>query len=174
MAVPSDVDEDPIKEEGKRKGFSAEDLSLRLAQEKARTVSQQYPYSYVLGADQVLDCGGTLYDKPASLDEARTHLIALRGCTHRLVNGLVICKGADNLWTHTAVAHLTMRNFSDAFLDSYLKESGDDLLTSVGGYRLEDLGCQLFDSIEGDYFTILGLPMLPLLAYLRHIHILES
>lgn len=175
MTVASNVDEESLKAEFKKSGGgSAENLSLRLAEEKARVVSQLYPYSFVLGADQVLECEGRLFDKPASLSEARSHLIALRGRQHRLVNGLVVCKGADVLWSHTAIATLTFRDFSDDFLDRYLQISGESLLSSVGGYRLEDQGSQLFDSIEGDYFTILGLPMLPLLAYLRQIHILET
>jgi len=174
MAVSSDVDEAAIKDNFKRKSICAEDLSLRLAEAKALAVSPLYPYSYVLGADQILDCEGRLFDKPVSLSEARTHLVALRGRQHRLVNGLVVYKGGEMLWSHTAIAHLAFRDFSDGFLDSYIKAAGESLLMSVGGYRLEDLGSQLFASIEGDYFTILGLPMLPLLAYLRQIHILES
>ena len=174
MAVASNVDEDAIKRPYIKKNSTAEALALELARAKAETVSQQYPYSFVLGADQILDCAGTFLDKPKSISEARDHLSGLRGRSHRLVNGLVVVKGGEIQWSHTAIATLYMRDFSDAFLDDYLKRSGDILLSSVGAYRLEALGGQLFDRIEGDYFTVLGLPLLPLLSFLRHIHILQD
>ena len=170
MSVSSDVDEYAIKQ--KHSG-SVESLCLKLAQAKAQAVSLRYPYSYVLGTDQVLDCNGQIFDKPNSLSDARTHLSELRGHKHRLVNGLVIVKGSKVQWSYSAFATLIMREFSDAFLDDYLKQIDDNLLSSVGGYQLESRGSQLFEYIEGDYFTILGLPLLPLLAYLRQIHILK-
>lgn len=170
MSVSSDVDEYAIKQ--KHTG-SVESLCLKLSQAKAEAVSLLYPYSYVLGADQVLDCNGQIFDKPNSLSDARTHLSELRGHKHRLVNGLVIVKGSKVQWSYSAFATLIMREFSDAFLDDYLKQIDDNLLSSVGGYQLESRGSQLFEHIEGDYFTILGLPLLPLLAYLRQIHILK-
>lgn len=171
MPVISDVDEDAIKQ---KYSGSVENLCLQLAQAKAQAVSSLYPYSYVLGADQVLDCEGKLFDKPHSMAEAADHLRHLRGRSHRLVNGLVMVKGSEVQWTYTGIATLKMRNFSDDFLDTYLGLSNDNLLSSVGGYQLEDRGCQLFEHIEGDYFTILGLPLLPLLDYLRQIHILQD
>ena len=170
MSVSSDVDEYAIKQ--KHSG-SVESLCLKLAQAKAQAVSLRYPYSYVLGTDQVLDCNGQIFDKPNSLSDARTHLSELRGHKHRLVNGLVMVKGSKVQWSYSAFATLIMREFSDAFLDDYLKQIDDNLLSSVGGYQLESRGSQLFEYIEGDYFTILGLPLLPLLAYLRQIHILK-
>ena len=170
MSVSSDVDEHAIKQ--KHTG-SVESLCLKLAQAKAQAVSLLYPYSYVLGTDQVLDCNGRIFDKPKSLTDVRSHLNQLRGHKHQLVNGLVIVKGSKVQWSYTAFATLIMREFSDAFLNDYLKQIDDNLLSSVGGYQLESRGSQLFEHIEGDYFTILGLPLLPLLAYLRQIHILK-
>jgi septum formation protein len=121
----------------------------------------------VIGADQVLNLGGRIFDKPASAHEARRHLLELRGRSH-ILETAVCCAAADNIvWRHLGRATLTMRMFSDAFLDDYLSRTGSDVLTSVGGYRLESLGAQLFDAVEGDYFTILGLPLLPLLDFLR-------
>ena len=174
MTVASRVDEDSIKTAAAERSGGAADLALVLATAKAAAVSTSYPYSYVLGADQILECGGTLFDKPRSLQQARQQLLQLRGCRHRLVNGLVILKSGQTVWSHTETATLTMRDFSERFLDSYLDTVGEQVLSSVGGYQLEGPGSQLFESVDGDYFSILGLPLLPLLAYLRHIHILEQ
>lgn len=174
MAVASNVDESGIKSAHDGQNTSTENLTFELALAKARAVSQQYPYSYVLGADQICVGDNHRFDKPKDLNEAREHLKRLRGRSHKLVNGLVILKGSEVLWRHTETATLTMRDFSDSYLERYLIAVGEDVLSSVGGYRLELLGSQLFDAIEGDYFTILGLPLLPLLAYLRHIHILDD
>ena len=174
MAVSSEVDEDAIKARFTTNNSNAEQLSLKLAHAKASSVSQKYPYSFVLGADQILECEGSLFDKPKSMEQARQHLISLRGRRHRLINGLVIVKETETQWSHTEIATLYMRDFSDAFLDDYLQASGNVLLSSVGGYLLEERGGQLFDRIEGDYFTVLGLPLLPLLGFLRHIHILQD
>ena len=159
MAVASDVDEDPIKASFDGQNSSTKDLTLKLAHAKADAVSQHYPYSYVLGADQILVCDNRRFDKPKNRAQARDHLTL---------------KGSETVWSHTEVATLKMRDFSDAFLDKYLQEEGLQVLASVGGYRLEGHGSQLFEDIQGDYFTILGLPLLPLLAYLRHIHILDT
>jgi len=169
MTVSSDVDEYAIKQEH---SGSVESLCLKLAKAKAQAVSSLYPYSYVLGTDQVLDCNGQIFNKPNSLQDVRTQLSQLSGHRHRLVNGLAIVKGSKEQWTYTVFATLKMRKFSNAFLDDYIKQIDDNLLSSVGGYQLESRGSQLFEHIDGDYFTILGLPLLPLLAYLRKIHIL--
>ena len=169
MTVSSDVDEYVIKQEH---SGSVESLCLKLAQAKAQAVSSLYPYSYVLGTDQVLECNGQIFNKPNSLPIVRSQLSQLSGQRHRLVNGLVMVKGSKVQWSHTAFATLKMRKLSDTFLDDYIKQTDDNLLSSVGGYQLESHGSQLFEYIEGDYFTILGLPLLPLLAYLRQIHIL--
>ena len=169
MTVSSDVDEYVIKQEH---SGSVESLCLKLAQAKAQAASSLYPYSYVLGTDQVLECNGQIFNKPNSLPIVRSQLSQLSGQRHRLVNGLVMVKGSKVQWSHTAFATLKMRKLSDTFLDDYIKQIDDNMSSSVGGYQLESRGSQLFEYIDGDYFTILGLPLLPLLAYLRQIHIL--
>ena len=174
MAVASDVDEDQIKSAADSQNLLIEDLTLKLAYAKAEAVSQRYPYSYVLGADQILVCETRRFDKPKNMAQVRDHLRYLRAKEHRLVNGLVILKGSEIVWSHREIATLVMRDFTDAFLDKYLQSEGKQVLGSVGGYLLEGQGSQLFEEIRGDYFTILGLPLLPLLAYLRHIHILDA
>lgn len=122
----------------------------------------------------MLECDGAWFDKPADRAEAKAHLQALRGRKHRLVSGVVALMNGQRQWHHVDVATLTMRDFSDAFIDRYLDAMGDAVLTSVGAYQLEGLGSQLFNRIEGDYFTILGMPLLPVLDYLRQRRILAS
>ena len=147
--------------------MSVEQTTLRLAIAKADRVSQRHPDKLVLGADQILECNGEWFDKPVDMNGARMHLKKLRGQRHRLVNGLVIVHRGTIIWTHTAFATLEMRDFSDAFLEAYLERSGEKILGSVGAYLLEAEGAQLFHTIEGDYFTVLGLSLLPVLAFLR-------
>ncbi len=159
----SHVDENIIKAQE----LSVEQTALDLSKAKATAVSRQYPDAYVIGADQMMDCEGVRFDKPVSLAQAREHLVSLRGKIHHLISAVSIVKGGECLWSHTQIAELEMREFSHAFLDEYLKEVGEDVLTTVGGYRLESIGVQLFNRIEGDYFTILGLPLLAVLDFLR-------
>lgn len=150
-----------------------EETVLELAQAKASAVSARFPGAYVLGADQILDLGGIWYDKPRDHDEAVGHLRAFRGKAHHLVNGLAVVRDNERIWAWEETAHMTVRDFSDGFLGRYLKNSGGEILESVGAYRLEGMGAQLFERIDGDYFTVLGLPLLPLLAFLRQIGITE-
>lgn len=173
MPVASCVDEDRIKSAFEQGENAIGDLTVELAAAKARSVSARYPYSYVLGADQILVCDNIRFDKPKSIAEARDHLMTLRGRDHYLVNGLVVVKNDEQTWAHQSRVHLKMRDFSDDFLNRYLSQMGDKVLRSVGGYLLEETGSQLFETIEGDYFSVLGLPLLPLLAYLRDIHIVD-
>ena len=142
-------------------------LAATLALAKAEAVSARRPEAIVLGADQVLECEGRLFDKPRDANEARAQLVVLRGREHRLMNGLALVRAGRTLWRHDDEARLWMRDFTDAFLDGYLAEAGPDILESVGAYRLEGRGAQLFSRIEGDFFSILGLPLLPLLDALR-------
>lgn len=167
-ACVSGVDEDAIKQSSNSDGNSDERaLSIALSVAKAQAVSADRPGAYIIGADQVLACDGRLFDKPADMQTARQNLAFLRGKTHSLLSGVALLRDGDILWHHCAEARLTMRDFSDDFLDTYLAQSGAEILSSVGCYRLEALGSQLFENINGDYFTILGLPLLPLLEALR-------
>jgi septum formation protein len=161
------VDEAEVKTALKAEGASAAVVAETLAELKALKVSRRRPGALVVGCDQMLDCDGRWFDKPGSLDAARTQLLALAGRRHRLLCGVVVVRDGVRIWHHNAVATLTMRGFSEAFLDAYLAAAGDAALASVGAYQLEGLGAQLFARIEGDYFTILGLPLLPLLDFLR-------
>jgi septum formation protein len=121
----------------------------------------------VIGADQMLACGQDVFDKPANRDQAREQLSDLRGREHQLLTAIVVAKGANIIWKHTDTPRLTMRDFSAEYLETYLDSIGESAMKSVGAYQLEGRGAQLFEKIEGDYFSILGLPLLPLLAFLR-------
>lgn len=147
--------------------WTPERTANELAAAKAISISRAEPSSLVIGADQVLSHRGRMVDKPASRDDCRQQLIALRGSSHQLISAVCCASNGEFLWKHTSVATLHMRSFTMKFLDEYLTMVGDDCLTSVGGYKLESAGIQLFDSVDGDYFTILGLPLLPLLGFLR-------
>ena len=164
--APSGVDEAALKAGLMHEGATPRDLADALAAAKAVKVSMRRA-GLVIGADTTLDLDGALYDKPASLDEARAHLRAFRGRTHRLHSAAVIAEGGRAVWRRVETASLSVRDFSEDFLDAYLAAEGEALLASVGCYRLEGLGAQLFSRIEGDYFTILGLPLLAILDYLR-------
>jgi septum formation protein len=164
QAIGSGVDEAVLKQ-----GFSGppEALAQALAEAKARAVAAAHPGALVLGADQLLVCGEKVFDKPENLEEAAGHLRHLAGRTHRLVTSACVVRGNAVAWAHTEAATLTMREFTEDFLTSYIKAEGTEILGCVGAYRLEGLGAQLFSRVEGDYFTILGLSLLPLLGFLR-------
>lgn len=164
---PAHVDEDEIKRALRAEGTSAIDAATTLAELKAGRISASVPGALVIGADQILVCHGEWFDKPRDMDHARAHLQALRGHDHGLATAAVVIRDGRRIWHHAETPRLTMRPFSDAFIDDYLARAGTDILTSVGAYRLEATGVQLFSRIEGDFFSILGLPLLPLLAFLR-------
>jgi septum formation protein len=165
-AVGSGVDEDAAKARLLSEDAGPRDIAQALAETKAVVVSLHRP-GLVIGADQTLDLDGSLFDKVETLAEARHRLERLRGRTHQLHSGVAVARDGAVIWRETQSATLTMRVFSDPFLDDYLARSGEAALSSVGCYQLEGQGLQLFERIEGDYFTILGLPMLSLLALLR-------
>jgi septum formation protein len=171
---PAAVDEEPVFAALAEEGAGGRDVADALAELKARRASMTDPERLVLAADQVMACGDRLYMKPADLAEARTHLESLRAKTHTLYSAAVAARGSEILWRQVDTAKLTMRPFTDAFLDRYLSEAGDSVLSSVGAYRLEGLGAQLFARIDGSYFTILGLPLFGVLDFLRVQKVLDT
>jgi len=162
----SAVDEEALKAQLLEGGARPIEIAADLASAKAMQVSQTEP-GLVIGADQTLDLDGHLFNKPQSLEDLREQLAQLRGHRHSLHSALALAQDGKIVWQEVVSAHLTMRDFSDAFLHAYLADHGQDVLGCVGGYKLESAGVQLFDQIEGDYFTILGLPLTGLLGALR-------
>ncbi|MFP4538970.1 MAG: Maf family protein [Dichotomicrobium sp.] len=172
--VPSDLDEASARAALDDEGDVTQpgDIAELLAIAKATDISSANPDAVVIGADQVLAFGGQVWQKPADFDAARTQLLELRGKTHELHSAVCLCRGGQHLWSHVDSATLTMRDFSPEFVGRYLSLAGAPVLGSVGAYHLEGAGVQLFETVEGDYFTVLGLPLLPLLAKLREMGIL--
>ncbi|MEM9178625.1 MAG: Maf family protein [Pseudomonadota bacterium] len=173
QSIKPNVDEDAAKKAMRSEGLSVSNQAMRLAEMKAVKVSSQVQ-GLVIGGDQMLNLEGEAFDKPINLEGAAKHLKKLSGKTHTLETAIVIAESGEPIWRHMARPHLTVRTLSDAFIDSYIKSCGPPLLTTVGAYQLEGLGAQLFSKIEGDYFSILGLPLLPLLDYLRIRNVLEQ
>jgi septum formation protein len=164
---PAAIDESAVKASLAAERLGAGEMAVQLADMKAARISARHPGLIVLGADQILECDKRAFDKPVDLAEARDQLLQLRGRGHRLYASLVALRDGRRLWQHTSQAVLTMRDFSNGFLEQYLGAIGPAALESVGAYQLEGRGAQLFARIDGDYFTILGLPLLPLLEFLR-------
>lgn len=167
-AVAPAVDEDALKARMRQAGKPVgPGMATALARAKAVSVSNRHEDALVIGADQILVCDGEAFDKPSSITEARIQLERLRGQTHRLLTSVAVAERARVIWSAKVQSRLTMRTFSDPFLSSYLRSEGKSVTESVGAYRLEGRGLQLFSAVEGDYFSILGLPLLRLLEYLR-------
>lgn len=173
---PADLDERAIRDVLTRENAEIEpiDIAEVLARAKAEDVSSRNPEALVIGADQVLAFDGEIFEKPADVGKAREMLMRLRGSVHQLHSVVTIAEGGRSGWVWSDTAHLTMRPFSIAFLEDYLVRAGPGILESVGAYRLEEIGVQLFDRIEGDFFTILGMPLVPLLGELRSRAVLPS
>ena len=160
------VDEAAIKAAMLTEQSPLPDIADALAEAKALRVSRQEP-GLVIGADQIMAMKGQLFDKPVSIEAARERLIQMRGKKHELIGAVVIAENGQPVWRHRSRTQLWVRNFSNDFLDDYVDQEGDLLTKSVGAYRFEGLGSQLFERVEGDFFSILGLSLLPVLDYLR-------
>lgn len=172
--LASTIDERALETSVTGSGATPQDLALFLAQAKAADVSRSHPQALVLGADQTLSLGDTVLHKAQTMEEATERLLDLSGKTHQLNSAIVLARDGQTLWRHVSVARLTMRTLSPAFVARHLAATGDAILGSVGCYQLEGMGLQLFETIEGDYFTIVGLPMLPLLRQLRQMEELDG
>ena len=162
---PAGIDEEEITRSLASRA-APQELASTLAEMKAVKISSRHPEAFVIGADSTLACNGRLFDKPPTPEAARKQLMALRGQTHELFSSVVVARGGQRLWHWSERARLTMRPFNEAFVDAYLSRAGTDVLASVGAYQLEGLGAHLFTRVDGDYFTILGLPLLPMLTFL--------
>ncbi|MFC3125025.1 Maf family protein [Pseudoroseomonas globiformis] len=173
-AVPAAVDEAALKEAARADGFSPADAAILLAEAKAIRIARREPEALVIGADQLLVCDGQWFSKPENREAAREQLVALRNRTHTLFTAQVLWRHGQRVWHHVAAPKLTMRDFSEPFLDRYLAAEGEAVCASVGAYRLEGLGVQLFREIEGEHSAILGLPLLPLLGFLRQHGLLQG
>jgi septum formation protein len=167
VAQAADLDEHTLTKELLSQGKDARAVALALAEQKALAISRQNLGDLVLGGDSVLALRSELIGKSPDLASLRAELRRLSGKTHLLISAAALARDGRLIWHHVAEAHMTMRALSDAFLDDYLAREGEAVLGSVGGYHFEGLGAQLFDSAEGDYFSILGLPLLPVLKELR-------
>jgi septum formation protein len=172
--ISARIEERAIEEPLYSAGATAEEIASALAIAKARDVSHRSPGNYVIGSDQIMSMNGEIFHKSKTLEQARDQLLNMRGKTHRLSSAVSIIKDSETLWGHVATADMTFRDYSEGFLDTYIERAGQDVLLSVGAYQFEGLGQQLFEKIEGDYFTILGLPMLPLLAALRKLDVIDA
>lgn len=160
------IDEDAVKDALAAEAASPRDIADALAEMKARKVAARHPGALVIGCDQVLDLDGSVLSKPKDRADACAHLSILRGRTHRLLSAVVVVQDATPQWRHVGMASLTMRNLSDQWLRAYVDRTWDSIGSSVGGYRIEEEGIRLFSRIDGDHFSILGLPLLDLLSYL--------
>ncbi|MGV2051048.1 Maf-like protein [Agrobacterium sp. 22-209-1] len=174
LAIPADIDERALDEQLERDGASPEEVALELARAKALAVSRLYPGALVLGCDQTMALGARVYHKPKTMAEAESHLLSLSGKVHRLNSAAVLVQHGEVVWQIVSSAELTVRTLSAEFVSRHLQRVGEKALSSVGAYQLEGEGIQLFTSIEGDYFTILGLPLLPLLSKLRDMDVVDG
>lgn len=168
------IDEEAIRGALEAEGAQPRDVADTLAELKARKIANNHPDAVVIGCDQVLAFKGRVWGKPDSLDAARAQVQALRNQTHHLLSAVVLYEGGKPVWRHMGDVKLTMRDFSDRWLDGYLSRNWPALAGSVGGYKLEEEGVRLFSDVQGDYFCVLGLPLLPLLGYLGQRGFIET
>ena len=161
------VDEASVRDSLRAEGATAEEVAIALAELKALSVSRKRPEAFVIGADQMLECNGIWFEKPVDRDHAAATLKALSGRTHQLISAVVVAKGGSRIWHSTQAVTMKMRHLTPEYIAAYLDAVGPEVQESVGAYQLEGLGAQLFHAVEGDYFTVLGLPLLPLLEFIR-------
>ncbi|MBB2972481.1 Maf-like protein [Mesorhizobium sp. RMAD-H1] len=174
LTESAEIDERAVEAALDDTGTTPEDVALVLAEAKALEVSARHPDALVIGCDQTLSLGDEVFHKPADMEAARRHLLKLSGKTHNLNSAVVLARGSEAIWRHVGVAHMTMRSLDPAFVGRHLARVGDIALSSVGAYQVEGEGLQLFEKIDGDYFTIVGLPMLPLLDELRRLGAIDG
>jgi len=172
MRFAGNTNEGVLKTEFLKTGSPLEELPTVLATAKAMDVDA-VPEDILIGADQIMEMDGQLFDKPTSMQEARTRLLDMRGKEHRLIGSVVTVKNGQKLWDYTSTTRLKVRSFSERFLDTYLELEGEEIFC-VGGYKFEGRGAQLFEHVEGDFFSILGLSLLPLLTHLRDIGVVDT
>lgn len=167
--VPATIDEEKLRDAAMAHSSESghANLAVLLAAAKAEDVSRRHPKALVIGSDQILSGNGRVFSKPDSIDEARNTLVDLRGRTHELHSAVALAEGGKTVWTSVETARLTMRDLSDAAIESYLQDVGNAIIGCVGAYQIEAAGIRLFESVSGDHFTIQGMPLLPLLAELR-------
>lgn len=174
QAIAADIDERAIEAPLERDGAGPDAVALVLAKAKAKEVSDRYAGSLVIGSDQTMSLGSQVFHKPRTMADAENHLRTLSGQTHRLNSAIALARNGDIIWEHVSHADLTMRELPADFIHRHLTRVGEKALSSVGAYQLEGEGIQLFSKIEGDYFTIVGLPMLPLLQQLRELGAIDG
>lgn len=173
-ARAAEIDERALEKPLEEEGAAPEEVAMMLAEAKARDVAGHFPGALVIGSDQTMSLGQRVYHKPKDMAEAGQHLLSLSGKTHRLNSAVVLMRDDVVLWRHVSSAQMSVRVLTPEFVDRHLQRVGSKALSSVGAYQLEGEGIQLFDRIDGDYFTILGLPMLPLLAKLRELGTIDA
>lgn len=173
-SVPADIDERAIDTGLEANGAAPETIALELAKAKAIAVSLSHPDAFVIGSDQTMSLGNRIYHKAKDMEEAHANLLSLSGKTHLLNCGVALAKSGTVLWETVSIARMNVRELSADYVSRYLERAGSPVLSSVGAYQLEGEGIQLFSSIEGDYFTILGLPLLPLLTKMRALGLIDG
>ncbi|MBB4186681.1 Maf-like protein [Sinorhizobium terangae] len=174
QARAAEIDERALEEPLEKAGASPVNVALALAEAKAKDVARHFSGALVIGSDQTMSLGSRVYHKPKDMSEAADHLLSLSGQTHSLNSAIVLVRGGEVVWRHVSSAHMTVRPLSRGFVERHLSRVGEKALASVGAYQLEGEGIQLFEKIEGDYFTILGLPLLPLLSKLRDLGSIDA
>ena len=173
ICIASNIDERSVEEPLVSNGIAPDEIALALAEAKALSIGNQNCDELILGCDQTLGLGKNRFHKPENMIDAKHQLLDLSGKTHQLNSAIVIVQNQIVVWRHVSIARMQMRILSDEFIDSYIEQAGSQIIDSVGGYQLENTGAQLFEEIQGDYFTVLGLPLLPLLGQLRKMGIMS-